>query len=68
MVVDDNADTTKVLEVFTKGWKLGKPKLLVNICGGDEKFEVNNHLKEIFRHSLLHAARNIGETDGKMDI
>ncbi|PIK46476.1 putative transient receptor potential cation channel subfamily M member 2 [Apostichopus japonicus] len=59
VVVDDNADTTKVLEVFTKGWKLGKPKLLVNICGGDEKFEVNNHLKEIFRHSLLHAARTI---------
>ncbi|KAJ8036605.1 Transient receptor potential cation channel subfamily M member 3 [Holothuria leucospilota] len=59
VVVRDDADPKKVLDVLTDGWRLGKPKLLVNVCGGDENVSTNNQVKELLRHSLLQAAKNI---------
>lgn len=49
-----------ILQLMTKEWGLGLPKLVISVHGGKANFELNNNLKTELNKGLLKTAKTTG--------
>ncbi|XP_072050607.1 transient receptor potential cation channel subfamily M member 3-like [Amphiura filiformis] len=54
--VSHNASAEDVLQLFTEGWGLELPKLLIEVTGGAKDFVLQPKLKRIFRQGIVNVA------------
>ena len=57
MKISDKVDPSTLLDHLFNSWNLNKPKLIISITGGAQKFDINLKTKEAFKKGLLKAAK-----------
>ena len=54
--VSHNTKAEDILRLFTEGWGLELPKLLIEVTGGAKDFVLQPKLKRIFRQGIVNVA------------
>ncbi|XP_072021882.1 transient receptor potential cation channel subfamily M member-like 2 [Amphiura filiformis] len=57
---DYKTDPKLLLTLLSTEWKLGAPKLLLSVMGGNKNFKLSGRLKEVFCRGILDAAVSTG--------
>nr|XP_039250494.1 transient receptor potential cation channel subfamily M member-like 2 isoform X2 [Styela clava] len=56
----DDTDEQDLYDLLNKYWKLNPPNLIISVTGGAKNFALRTRLKEVFRKSLIKAAKKTG--------
>ena len=58
--VYDQTDSKLVIDKLFNSWERKKPKLLISVTGGAQKFSLKQRLRDVFRRGLIKAAQSTG--------